>query len=183
MNLGLRYNDVAVVDSDPAWPQAAATLIAQLHAVLRENAVAIEHIGSTSVLGMAAKPIIDLAVALAPTADPEHIAKALQTAGYVDRGERASVGDRLFHRLGGPDVCTTILHVVPQGAPAWQRWLTVRDRLRTDSSTAEEYAALKLQLAGQFPTDRHKYSRGKAEFLARIAIQTPGHDSDSGDEA
>ena len=74
-----------------------------------------------------------------------------------------------------PDVCTTIVHVVPRGSPAWQRWLTVRDRLRSDPATANEYAALKVQPAQRFSTDRQAYSRGKAEFLASIASQTPGH--------
>ncbi|MBO0882668.1 MAG: GrpB family protein [Mycobacterium sp.] len=171
MELGLRYGDVAIVDSDPAWADTAADLIAQLGAVLGENVVAIEHVGSTAVPGMAAKPIIDLAVALSSKADKIHVTKAFHEAGYVYRSERSDVGDRLFHRQAGPDVCTVIVHVVPEGAPAWQDWLTVRDRLRSDPATAQEYAALKRQLARRFPTDRTAYSRGKAEFVAKLAAR------------
>jgi GrpB-like predicted nucleotidyltransferase (UPF0157 family) len=84
MNLGLRYGDVAIVESDPAWARAAATLIAQLHAALRENAVAIEHVGSTAVPGLAAKPIIDLAVPLLPTA-----CRSVRCALYSNSGDEA----------------------------------------------------------------------------------------------
>lgn len=169
MMLGLPHGGVAVVDSDPDWPVIAADFAAKVRTALGASARHIEHVGSTAVPGLAAKPIIDLAVELVPDADPNRVVDALRAIGLVYRGYRSEVGDRLFHCQPDENCCTAIVHVVEHGHPGLGSWLAVRDRLRADPELREQYAQLKKDLARRFPGDRPSYSRGKAAFIQQIA--------------
>lgn len=168
MAQGLPYGDVEVVASEPDWQADAAASIVEIRAALARSAMAIEHVGSTAVQGLPAKPIIDLAVALHPMAEIGRVVTAMEAIGYVPRGQRLDVGDWLFHRLSDNEWCTTIVHAVAPDNESWDRWLRVRDRLRADPAARDEYAALKQSLAELFPHDRASYSRGKAAFLRNL---------------
>jgi GrpB-like predicted nucleotidyltransferase (UPF0157 family) len=161
MVLGLPYGGVEVVEADPFWARVAGGLTIQLGTALDGLSAAIEHVGSTSVPGLAAKPIIDLAVRLAPDADVDQVINQLQQDELVYRGFRQNVGDWLFHRLDGRGGCVAIVHVVTYDDENWSRWLIVRDRLRRDTSARNRYQALKQRLAEEHPNDRESHSRGE----------------------
>lgn len=180
MRLGLPYGDVDVIGSDPSWSTTAAQWITDLNTVLDGFATAIEHVGSTAVPGLSAKPIIDLAVRLVPGADVDAVVAVLADAGYVYRGRRVEVGDWLFHRLTSEGLCAGIVHVVGHDDPSWSRWLAVRDRLRDDPVARRRYADVKLRLALQFPTDRESYSRGKADLLQELIADSERNDRSGG---
>jgi GrpB-like predicted nucleotidyltransferase (UPF0157 family) len=93
--LGLAYGKVRLVDSDPGWPQAFQELATELSAALGTLAVAVAHVGSTAVPGLMAKPILDLAVGLAPATDPGRVIAVLERLGYGFRGDKGDTGGLL----------------------------------------------------------------------------------------
>lgn len=128
----------------------------------------IEHIGSTAVPGLRAKPIIDIAVGVADLADVATIHAQLEVAGYIYRGDGGDNGGHLFVREAAPQFRTHHVHVVMHGGRQWVNYLLVRNHLRGSATARTEYAALKEQLAGRFPGNRGDYTAGKAEFIERL---------------
>jgi GrpB-like predicted nucleotidyltransferase (UPF0157 family) len=166
--LGLRYGQVRLAASDPRWPRAFQRLAAELRAALGEQAVAIEHVGSTAVPGLAAKPILDVAVALAAGTDPGRVIATLERLGFQDRGDKGAEGGHLLVLEDRPAHRVAHLHLVGHGDPQWRRYLTVRDRLRTDPDARAAYARLKGRLAARFSDDRRAYTAAKAAFITRL---------------
>jgi GrpB-like predicted nucleotidyltransferase (UPF0157 family) len=160
---------VRVVDYDPGWPAQFAEERARLVPALGDAAAAIEHIGSTAVAGLAAKPIIDIMVGLrrAPLGE-EHIVAVTQL-GYEYRGEFGIPGRQYFRR-GRPR--THQLHVVQHGSAFWETHLLFRDHLRAHPSEAERYAALKRELAGRFRESSASYTEAKGTFIEQV-LATP----------
>ncbi len=165
--LGLREDCVCVADYHPAWPHLFEQERARIAAALAAETVRIEHIGSTAVPGLAAKPILDIAVAVADldAAAPRVIA-ALESLGYLFRGEYGLAG-RLYFVRGTPRR-THHLHVVTTGSPHWNHWLQFRDCLRAEPETARQYRELKQALAGRFCENRPAYTESKTEFIESL---------------
>ena len=156
---------IEVVDYDPAWPQRAAVAIGELNRALPGVLTEIEHIGSTAVPGLAAKPTIDLMAAAAdPTLVEEHEA-VLAALGY--RRHRNGMADRLLYVRAVEGVRTHILHVV--SLPTWpaRNQRILRDHLRTHPADADRYGKLKRELAaaGTHPGD---YARAKTELIQEL---------------
>jgi GrpB-like predicted nucleotidyltransferase (UPF0157 family) len=166
--LGLTYGQVRLVDGDPGWPQAFEQLAAELRSGLGELAVAVEHVGSTAVPGLVAKPILDLAVGLAPDADPDRVTSAIERLGYEFRGDKGETGGLLFVLEDRPAHRIAHLHVVPHGGEKWRQYLAFRDRLRIDPDARAAYAEVKRRLGEQFAGDRQAYTAGKAAFVAGL---------------
>jgi GrpB-like predicted nucleotidyltransferase (UPF0157 family) len=166
--LGLTYGQVRLVDSDPGWPRAFVCLAAELRSALGELAVAVEHVGSTAVPGLVAKPILDLAVGLAPATDPDHVIRAIGRLGYAYRGDKGDSGGLLFVLEDRPAHRIAHLHVVPHGGEPWRQYLAFRDRLRSDADARAGYAEVKRRLGERFADDRQAYTAGKAAFVARL---------------
>lgn len=156
-----------VVAYDPAWPACFRHERAQLERVLAAWLTgSIEHIGSTAIPGMIAKPVIDL---MAPVADLESSRTAIpavERAGYVHFPYRVEV----MHWFCKPSAAfrTHHLHLVPLGSRLWRERLAFRDRLRADAGLAAEYGALKTHLAQRHPDDREAYTDGKGPFIDRV---------------
>lgn len=165
--LGLARGTVRLVDGDPGWPGAFERLAARLRPALGPLAAAIEHVGSTAVPGLAAKPILDIAVGLVPDADPGQLVARLAPLGWIFRGDNADSGllfvleDRPAHRVAH-------LHMVGYRDPRWHRYLRFRDRLRTDPAARAAYAELKLGLAERFADDRRAYTAAKDAFITGL---------------
>ncbi|MGD1904026.1 MAG: GrpB family protein [Geitlerinemataceae cyanobacterium] len=157
---------IIVVDYDPNWPTIFQQLHARLWPVIRDVALAIEHVGSTSVPGLAAKPIVDLS-AIVPSEREIPIAiEQLSALGYVHRGNLGIAGREAFKTPDGlPD---HHLYVCPQGSPALANHLAVRDYLRAHPQAVREYGNLKKQLARQFPNDIDRYIDGKTDLIVDI---------------
>jgi GrpB-like predicted nucleotidyltransferase (UPF0157 family) len=166
--LGLTYGQVRLVDSDPGWPRASEQLAAELRTALGELAVAVEHVGSTAVPGLVAKPILDLAVGLAPATDPDRVIPAMERLGYEFRGDKGDTGGLLFVLEDRPTHRIAHVHVVPHGGEKWRQYLAFRDRLRIDPDARVAYAELKRSLGEQFVSDRQAYTAGKAAFIAGL---------------
>lgn len=166
MSLGLASGTVRLVAHDPAWPALFAAERARLAAALGPALpLAVEHIGSTAVPGLVAKPVLDLLGAYPPGADVRAYVAALVAAGWQHRGEQGIPG-REFFRRGEPRAWH--LHLAVQGGTFWRDHLAFRDALRADPALRDAYAALKSDLAARHPRDREAYTDGKTAFVRRV---------------
>ncbi|MBD2741993.1 GrpB family protein [Coleofasciculus sp. FACHB-1120] len=156
---------IQVVDYDTNWPiQFEQEKLQILHA-LGDDVLDIHHIGSTSVPGLAAKPIIDILVGLEELPPSVTQIASLETLGYLYQGELGIPG-RHFFRKGMPR--THHLHLVKQGNQVWENQLIFRDFLRAHPEKAKQYDALKRKLAVQFRLDREGYVQAKAPLIEQL---------------
>ena len=153
---------VKMVDYDPEWPEQFESLRHRIAAALGPLALAIEHVGSTSVPNMCAKPIIDLDVVVRPEDVPAAIS-AVEALGYRHEGNLGIAGREAFRWVA--DFPEHHLYVCPEGSPALERHLLIRNYLRKHPDTAREYATLKKDLAQKYRDNRTKYQAAKAEFV------------------
>ena len=156
---------VVLVDYDPEWPQLFTREAERIGAALGERALQIEHAGSTSVPGLAAKPVIDIVLVVADSADEAAYVPPLEAAGYVLRvREPEWFEHRLFKRL----VPNVNLHVFTVGSPEVDRMLLFRDHLRLDAPDRRLYESTKAALAEQdWPTVQH-YADAKSDVVGVI---------------
>jgi len=147
---------------DPRWPARFAELEARIRAALGNAALAVEHIGSTSVPGLAAKPIIDVLVVVADIGDEASYVPALVDAGFVLRVREA--GHRMFRT---PDRDTHI-HVYASGDQAITDYLDLRDWLRRDESDRALYAGVKHDLARRAWSDMNHYAEAKSDVIQQV---------------
>jgi GrpB-like predicted nucleotidyltransferase (UPF0157 family) len=125
----------------------------------------IQHVGSTAIPGLGAKPIIDIMVAISELADVEKCIGPLATLGYEFRGE-AGIPGRLFFGKGSPR--THNLHRVEGQGDFWRDLILFRDFLRTHPDEASRYYELKRRLAARFGADREAYAEGKTGFIESV---------------
>jgi GrpB-like predicted nucleotidyltransferase (UPF0157 family) len=161
---------VIIEDYDPTWPHRFETLRSRIAAALGPLTVAIEHVGSTAVPGLAAKPIIDLDVLLRSDADLVQAIAALRSLGYEHRGTLGILGREAFH--SPPNFPPHHLYVCPPDSPAYREHIAFRDHLRAHPDDALAYATLKRQLAANFTADREAYTQAKTEFVQAILQRT-----------
>ena len=128
-------------------------------------ALSIEHVGSTSIPGMCAKPIIDMAASRPPDAPTRHYVAALEQAGYEHRGERGVPGREFFCR-GRPRAFH--LHLVEEDSRLWREYVVFRDHLRGHAEIARQFADLKRVLAARFSRDREAYMSAKSSYVQEI---------------
>ncbi len=157
---------VIVADYDPAWPRLFEELRDRVVAALGDLVVAVEHVGSTAVPGLPAKPIVDLDVVIATAADLPAAIERLATLGYVHRGDLGIPGREAFSRPS--DTPPHHLYVCARDSTELRRHLLFRDYLRTHPEDARAYGALKRQLATRFRDDREAYTEAKSAFVAEI---------------
>jgi len=158
---------IHVVPYDPSWPARFAEERAVLAPVLAPWLVGpIEHIGSTAVPDLVAKPVIDIMAAVESLDASRPALAAVAALSYVYFDYRADI----MHWLCKPsdEVRTHHLHLVPYGSALWHERLAFRDRLRTDARVAADYAALKLMLAAKYEHDREAYTDAKEPFVRRV---------------
>src|ERR1700722_3643334 len=153
---------IVVVDYDPSWPPTFASLRAPVWDAVRDVALAVEHVGSTAVPGLAAKPIIDIDVIVSARAETRAAVDRLAAVGYVHQGNLGIEGREAFESPAG--LPAHHLYVCVQGSAALINHLTLRDYLRGHPDRATAYGQLKQQLAAQFPTNIDKYVAGKTDF-------------------
>lgn len=154
-----------VVDYNPDWPAWFEQESERLGQVLGDDAIEIEHVGSTSVPGLCAKPIIDILVAVESFAPLEEYKRRLEPLGYFHHSHDAD-SDRLFFWKGTPR--THHLHIVEYATWEHQRHIIFRDYLRRHAAVAREYEKVKRELVTVFATDRPAYTRGKTAFIKNI---------------
>lgn len=163
----MRRDPIKIVAYDPDWPRLFARERDRLEPVLAPWLVEpIEHIGSTAVPGLAAKPIIDMVAPVSDYAAFHSALPALNELGWVHAPEPGDEAARRWS-ICFPDAAwrTHHLHVVEQRAVNWHGWLMFRDHLRVDPAAAAEYGRIKAELAGRDDRDRTAYRAGKAPFI------------------
>lgn len=160
------FRRIEIVDYDPSWAAEFARLAERARGVLGGLAVAIEHVGSTGVPGLAAKPIVDLDVVIASRADLPEAIRRLAICGYEHRGDLGISGREAFHFPVGE--ARHHLYVLAADAAHLRQHLVFRDALRADPALAAAYAALKRNLAARFPEDINSYLAGKTAFIESV---------------
>ncbi|TCP57260.1 GrpB-like predicted nucleotidyltransferase (UPF0157 family) [Tamaricihabitans halophyticus] len=156
---------INLVDYDPAWPASYDREAARIRAALGDQVVRLEHVGSTSVPGLCAKPILDILLTVPDSAAEQDYVPALQAAGY-----RLTIRepDWYEHRLcKGPDTDVN-LHIFSADSPEPARMLAFRDHLRANSADRERYAATKRELAARTWQYTQLYADAKDEVVADI---------------
>lgn len=165
--LGLARGTVRLALHNPEWAAAFIEekrfLESTLIGVVRE----IEHIGSTAVPSISAKPILDMLAAALPLADVAFWETHLTPLGYEYR-ENGSNAIRYLFVKGPEEKRTHHLHITLAGGKEWEKGLVFRDYLRDNPEVAREYDVLKSVLAQRFPTDREAYAAGKHAFIQQI---------------
>jgi GrpB-like predicted nucleotidyltransferase (UPF0157 family) len=155
---------VEVVEYDASWAELFERERGRLREALGPAAAAIEHVGSTAVPGLAAKPVLDILVGAAPFPLPDDRLVALAGLGYEYRGDNGVPGRQFFRT----NPRTRHLHVVEFGGEEWERLILFRDYCRVHPEVATEYEALKRTLATDYPRERERYTAGKAAFIQAV---------------
>jgi len=168
---------VIIVDYDPRWPKFFEEEKANLVRVIGPMMVAIEHVGSTAVPGLAAKPIIDIMVGIQHISDAVWCIQPLKTLGYeyIPDYEKSIPERRYFHKGNvhrSEQGSTHHLHMVELGSDFWSRQLLFRDYLRAHPDEAQRYADLKKTLAARFASNREGYTNAKTEFIQEIVAKS-----------
>ncbi len=158
--------EVRVVPHDPTWAETFETEAAVLRSVLGDEALAVHHIGSTSVPGLIAKPTVDMLVEVCRIEEVDRFDTAMAERGYEAWGEYGIPGRRFFVKNRGP-VRTHNIHVFEAGTPEVERHLAFKDYLIQHPETARAYGTLKKDLAERFPTDMESYMGGKDAFVKK----------------
>jgi GrpB-like predicted nucleotidyltransferase (UPF0157 family) len=163
--IGLHRGTVRLLPHSELWHQLYAEEETRLRNAIGGQVVAIEHVGSTAICGLSAKPIIDIAVAVREIADAEKCVTQLEGIGYESRGELGIPGRQYFTK-GDPR--THHLHMVEVGSDLWRSHLLFRDYLRQHPEVAKEYENLKTELARKHAENREAYTEGKAAFIEGV---------------
>ncbi len=150
---------------DPAWAATYETLAARIRAALGPIATAVEHVGSTSVPGLAAKPIIDINLIVVDSADESAYVPALEAIGYVLHVREPGWHEHRLLRLEEPRVN---LHVFTDGSSEHARMITFRDRLRSDPAALELYLTTKQRLAARHWERLQDYADEKSSVVEQI---------------
>jgi len=169
--LGLQYGTVRLVPADARWALIAHELAADIRAVLGDSVQAVEHVGSTAVPGLLAKPIVDLAVGARPGSTVDEIAEGMSRLGWIYRGDAGDDGGWVFVMEDAPWHRTAHAHVVEFGGSQWVRYLRFRDLLRGNAPARRTYEETKQRLAQQHPDGRRLYTAGKASTVETLLGQ------------
>ena len=165
LGLGLDHGSVQLVETPDAWARAGEELAAEVAALLGDRAVAVEAVGSSAVVGLLAKLIVDLAVGLGPDQPLEPVHTALTRAGWEHRGDAGEHGGQVFVLDARPWHRVAHLHVVDHGGRQWTNYLAFRDLLRHDDDARRRYGEDKVRAAEEHQDDRPSYQAAKGGFV------------------
>ena len=174
-----KTKQIEVVDYDPAWPVKFTGLQQVLQTHLKGLIADIQHVGSTSVPGLAAKPIIDIDLVIRSKSELQPVVEVLQVLGYRHEGEMGIPGRDAFSRPGvfiPDDGKGTVwpdhhLYCCPEDSFSFQNHIRFRDFLRQHPQIIAEYSELKKRLANEYPFDIDKYVELKTPFITGILAQ------------
>ncbi|EFH79578.1 GrpB family protein [Ktedonobacter racemifer] len=160
---------IVIVPYDAHWPEQFAQLAKNLRTALGDVALRIDHIGSTSIPSLAAKPVIDIQISVADFEPLDAFRVPLERLGYVFRPENPELTKRYFRESPGQP--RTHIHVRRAGSVDQQIALLFRDFLRVHADVVAQYAALKTELAQRYRTDRNAYTDAKHPFIWQVIVQ------------
>jgi len=165
--IGLQRGTVKLVPYSSEWKSLFAEEERVLRASIGTYVMDIQHVGSTAIPGLEAKPIIDIAVAVRQLEDVEECVKPLECLGYEYRADERHPRRFCFAK-GDPSRRTHYVHIVEWNSDSWKGYIRFRDYLRQHKEAAEEYARLKRELARKSRGNRDLYTPGKAEFIESV---------------
>jgi GrpB-like predicted nucleotidyltransferase (UPF0157 family) len=177
--IGLKRGTVQVVDHDPGWSAVFASERDVLQRTLADIDMDIQHVGSTAVSGLPAKPILDIAIGIQAADLIPTIVERFTEIGYLYRGDAGDDGGHLFVRELEPEIRSVHVHVVEINDRQWVNYLAFRKVLCEDEKVRNGYAELKLDLAKRFPNDRKSYTSAKDEFISRVLEEISHDNNDS----
>lgn len=164
--LGLKSGMVELLEHCESWKINAQNEIVCLKGILGEHAIDIQHVGSTSICGIHAKPIIDIAVGVSDFGNAEMFIQLLSKHGYV-YAEEDTPGKMLFLKCEG-EKKTHHIHFVKHGGREWNDYVNFRDYLNAQPEKAMQYDALKVRLCQQFSQERARYTAGKHALISQL---------------
>jgi len=159
---------VVVEPYNEEWKSDFIAIRDELDAVLKDIVLKIEHVGSTSVEGLSAKPVIDVDVVIKDTTVLPDVISALQTIGYFHEGDLGIPGREAFKYEGKEYLRKHHLYVCSQDSEELKRHITFRDYLRSNPDAVEEYSKIKEEAANLYPWDIDKYIEHKSPVIEMI---------------
>jgi len=156
---------VRMISYDPRWPELFERASAEVATALGENLVEIHHIGSTSIPGIYAKPIVDMLAVVKDLSEVDARSTEMRALGYEVMGEFGIEGRRYFRRNDSSGERTEQVHTFAEGSPHVRRHLAFRDFLRAHPKVAQQYSDLKRTLAAAHADDVEAYMDGKDAFI------------------
>ena len=159
---------VVVVPYDRAWKSAFDAIRAEIEAALGDRILSVEHVGSTSVEGMSAKPIIDIDVVIPDEAVLDEIVRSLAEIGYRHEGDLGIRGREAFKYTDKPHLMKHHLYVCPQNSEELHRHITFRDYLRQHPEAVRTYSRVKEEGAALFPDDMERYIAHKSPCIEEL---------------
>ena len=164
----MKTRQVVVMPYDEGWEQDYSAIAAELREALGKWAVAIEHVGSTAVPGLSAKPIIDIDVVIRDYSAFDAVVRALQSIGYYHEGDLGIAGREAFGYDGKAHLQKHHLYVCPQDSPELKRHTAFRDYMRAHPDAVCEYGRVKEEGASLHPNDIEGYIEHNSAFIGRI---------------
>ena len=159
--------NIIVLPYDEKWAKAFCDIKSELDSALGSLAISVEHVGSTSVPGLAAKPIIDIDVVVRKT-DVEAAIKALATIGYEHEGNGGIEGREAFNYSGKEYLMDHHLYVCPEDSRELKRHVMFRDYLRSHPDAVQAYSQIKKEAAELYPHDIDAYINHKGKVIEKI---------------
>ena len=166
-------NTILISDYESGWPLLFDKEAGRIRMALGERVLRIEHVGSTSVPGLAAKPIIDILLVVADTADEAGYVPALEAAGYVLRIREPDWHEHRMFKGPGTDIN---LHCFPDGCPEIERMVRFRDWLRANEGDRLQYERTKRELAAKTWKYVQNYADAKTVIVEHILARARSHD-------
>ncbi|PYS76740.1 MAG: hypothetical protein DMF66_13105 [Acidobacteria bacterium] len=166
---GVEKREIKLLDYDPDWPKKFETHARVIAGALGGSALRVEHIGSTSVPGLAAKPIIDILVIVPDSANESAYLLRLEAAGYALRVREPDWNEHRMFRTPEKDVH---IHIYSAGCLEIERTLAFRDRLRRNIDDRRRYEQTKRELAAKEWSDMNAYAEAKTEVIESICTIT-----------
>lgn len=159
---------IVVLPYDEQWKHDFLQIKAELTSILGQLAIEIEHVGSTSVQGLSAKPIIDIDVVIKDYSGLENVISALGKIGYQHEGNLGIVGREAFKYDGKEHLRKHHLYVCSEDSPELKRHIAFRDYLKTHPDAVREYSRIKEEGAALYPDDIERYIEHKSPFIEKI---------------
>jgi len=161
---------VACVDYDPQWRAEFKKVKNYLYSLLKDHVVAIEHVGSTSVIGCAAKPILDIDIVIESNDNFDSVKRILESVGYAHRGNQGIEGREVFKRLFEDDFMAYHLYCCQKDSKELLRHCSLRNYLNDHPNVKDDYGKLKKRLAIMYPEQILDYMEGKDGFVKQMLV-------------
>lgn len=168
VGLGLDYDKLRIARTSQQWIDAGARLRDHIADELAGLVADVQQIGSSSVLGLLAKPIVDLVAGLVAEQELAPVRTRLEHSAWIYRGDAGANGGQVFVLEAGPWHRIAHLHVVDHDGEQWQEYLQLRDLLRRSATARARYEAVKQQLWLEVGDDRKAYTDGKSDIVRQL---------------